>query len=236
MVQYPEHTVHGGPARRDPRIGTWLDRYLIEERIATGGFAAIYRARTASGLAVALKVLHPRLTRDPAMVARFHREGTTLTQLHDPHTVTTLAVGQTGDGVPYIAMELLTGESLQERLAREHRLPWHAAVEIAQAVCSSLAEAHALGIVHRDLKPGNIHVESRGGAELVKVIDFGIARIAPGSAADDGMELTRTGHMIGTCDYMSPEQIVGDRCTPASDIYSLGVVLYEMLTARTAAV
>src|SRR5215468_2849507 len=181
MPQYPEHTVSGRRAsKRDPRIGTWIDgRYLIEERIATGGFAAIYRARTTGGIAVALKVLHPQLTDDPSMVARFQREGATLTQLHDPHTVTTFAVGETRNGTPYIAMELLTGDSLQARLERERRLPWQAAVEIAQAVCSSLAEAHALGIVHRDLKPGNIHVESCGGGELVKVIDFGIVRIAP---------------------------------------------------------
>src|SRR5579872_708772 len=105
---------------RDPLIGTWLDdRYLVEERIATGGFGAVYRARTAAGARLALKVLHPSLTDDPGAVARFEREGATLIRLHDPHTVTTLAVGEAGDGTRYIAMELLTGESLQARLARE---------------------------------------------------------------------------------------------------------------------
>src|SRR5215468_12010096 len=148
--------------RRDPLFGTWLDdRYLIEERIATGGFGAVYRARTAAGTPLALKVLHPGLTADPNAVARFEREGATLTRLHDPHTVTTLAVGEAGDGTRYIAMELLTGENLQARLLREHTLPWQTAVAIARAVCSSLAEAHALGVVHRDLKPDNICVEPR---------------------------------------------------------------------------
>jgi serine/threonine protein kinase len=217
----------------DPLIGTLIDgRYRIEGRIATGGFGAVYRACKTTGELVALKILHPRLTADPNMVARFQREGATLIQLHDPHTVATHEVGETPDGTLYIAMELLTGESLQDRLRRVGALPWRAAVAIARAVCSSLAEAHPLGIVHRDLKPSNIHVESRGASEIVKVIDFGIVKIARGSSIDDGQELTFAGHMIGTYDYMSPEQIVGAPCHDRSDIYSLGVVLYEMLTGR----
>jgi serine/threonine-protein kinase len=234
MPESSERTSHRRPpGPRDPLLGTWLDgRYLIEERIATGGFGAVYRARSAGGMALALKVLHPALTGDPNMVARFRREGAALTQLHDPHTVSTLAVGETAAGTLYIAMELLTGESLRARLERERALPWQAAVGIARAVCSSLAEAHALGVIHRDLKPDNIHVETRGGEQRVVVIDFGIVGLAPGSAIDDGRELTSVGHMIGTYDYMSPEQVAGDRCEAASDIYSLGVVLYEMLTGR----
>jgi len=230
------HTANGRRpgATRDPLVGTMIDdRFFLEERIATGGFGAIYRARTTDGEPVALKILHPRLTTDPNMVARFRREGATLTQLHDPNTVTTLAVGETRDGTLYIAMELLTGESLHERLGRDGALPWQTAVAIARAVCSSLAEAHALGVVHRDLKPENIHVEARGdGPDVVKVIDFGIVKIERGSAIDDGHELTYAGHMIGTYEYMSPEQIVGSPCRDRSDIYSLGLVLYEMLTGR----
>ncbi|HEX7841924.1 MAG TPA: serine/threonine-protein kinase, partial [Kofleriaceae bacterium] len=221
------------PSRPDPLVGTWLDdRFLIEQRIATGGFGAIYRGRTCDGAPVALKVLHPSLTVDPTMVARFRREGETLTRLSDPHTVTTLAIGETPDGTLYIAMELLSGESLHDRVARERMLPWQAAVSIARSVCSSLAEAHALGVVHRDLKPANIQVETRGGRDFVKVLDFGVVKLMRGSAADDGRELTRAGHMIGTYEYMSPEQIVCGACDAASDIYSLGVVMYEMLTGR----
>jgi serine/threonine-protein kinase len=231
-----QNTLGGRRARdtRDPLIGALIDdRFLIEARIATGGFGAIYRARTADGEPVALKILHPWLTGDPNMVARFRREGATLTQLHDPHTVTTLAVGETGDGLLYIAMELLSGESLHDRLHRAGALPWQTAIAIARAVCSSLAEAHALGVVHRDLKPANIQIETRDdNPELVKVLDFGIVKIERGSRIDDGKELTYAGHMIGTYDYMSPEQIVGDTCHDASDIYSLGLVIYEMLTGH----
>jgi serine/threonine-protein kinase len=234
MFELHEPTFNGRPpSKPDPLLSSWLDgRFLIEERIATGGFGAIYRASTSGGLPVALKVLHPALVDDPNMVARFQREGAILTQLHDPHTVTTFAVGEAADGTLYIAMELLSGESLQDRLRRERALPWQTAVAIARAVCSSLAEVHALGVVHRDLKPANIHVERRGGAEHVKVLDFGIVKLVRGSAIDDGQDLTFAGHMIGTCDYMSPEQIVGGACDDASDIYSLGVVLYEMLTGQ----
>jgi serine/threonine-protein kinase len=237
MPRSSEHnTLDGRRERdvRDPLIGAVLDdRFLIEARIAMGGFGAVYRARTADGELVALKILHPRLTGDPHMVARFRREGATLTQLHDPHTVTTLAVGETGDGLLYIAMELLSGESLHDRLRRTGALPWQTAIAIARAVCSSLAEAHALGVVHRDLKPANIQIETRGDdAEIIKVLDFGIVKIERGSLVDDGKELTYAGHMIGTYDYMSPEQIVGDVCRDSSDIYSLGLVIYEMLTGQ----
>jgi len=229
-------TAHGRrpSPTRDPLVGTMLDdRFLIEARIATGGFGAVYRARTSGGEPVAVKILHPQLTGDPNMVARFRREGATLTQLHDPNTVTTLAVGEARDGTLYIAMELLTGESLHDRLRRDGALPWQTAVSIARAVCRSLAEAHALGVVHRDLKPENIHVAARGDApEGVKVIDFGIVKIERGSSIDDGQELTYAGHMIGTYEYMSPEQIAGSPCRNLSDIYSLGVVIYEMLTGH----
>jgi serine/threonine protein kinase len=237
MPHAPElHSTQGRRRNRehDPRIGTMVDdRFLIEARLATGGFGAIYRAHAPGGELVALKVLHPRLTSDPNMVARFRREGAALAQLHDPHTVRTRAVGEARDGTLYIAMELLSGESLHERLHRVGALPWQRAIAIARAVCSSLAEAHALGVVHRDLKPENIHVEAQGdGGEVVKVIDFGIAKIVRGSAIDDGKELTSAGYMIGTYDYMSPEQIVGSPCDGQSDIYSLGVVTYEMITGR----
>ena len=216
----------------DRWIGHWLDDALfVEARLAIGGFGAVYRAHTASGRPVAVKILHPWLIDDPTMVARFRREGQTLTQLHAQATVRTLAVGETQDGVLYIAMELLTGESLHDRLRRAGVLPWSTAVAITRAVCESLAEAHALGVIHRDLKPSNIHLEA---GDAVKVIDFGIAKLVRGGAIDDGRDLTCAGHMIGTYEYMPPEQLAGEPCDATADIYALGLILYEMVTGRRA--
>jgi serine/threonine-protein kinase len=221
--------------RRDPLVGTILDRrFRIDLKLAAGGFGAIYRATDVlSDAEVALKVLLPQMARDPNVVARFRREGATLSSLRDPHTITAYELGEAPDGTLYIVMELLHGESLYEQFRATGPLPWRRVVHIARGVCSSLAEAHAAGIVHRDLKPANIHLEVRGGdPDFVKVLDFGIAKIVQG-AEYDRTELTQAGHMIGTVDYMSPEQMVGGEMTARSDIYTLGVVMYEMIGGRT---
>ncbi|HEU4726531.1 MAG TPA: protein kinase [Kofleriaceae bacterium] len=220
--------------RSDPLLGGVFDRrFRIAAKIAAGGFGAIYRAtHLKSGHEFALKVLHPNLTGDSKVVARFLREGATLTRLRDPHTVTAYELGEAPDGTLYIVMELLRGESLYERYRVHGRLPWRRVITIARAVCSSLAEAHALGVIHRDLKPTNIHLEPReGGDDFVKVLDFGIAKILQGSELDS-TDLTHVGQMIGTLDYMSPEQMVGGQCAPSSDIYTLGIVMYEMVAGK----
>jgi len=221
--------------RYDPLVGSILDqRFRIDYQLAAGGFGAIYRATDIrSDAEVALKVLLPQLAGDPMVVARFRREGKTLANLRDPHTITAYELGEAPDGTLYIVMELLHGVSLYERFRTYGQLPWRRVLHIAQGVCSSLAEAHAVGIVHRDLKPANIHLETRGNdPDFVKVLDFGIAKIVQGNG-NERSELTQVGQMIGTVDYMSPEQMVGGEMTPASDIYTLGVVLYELLTGRT---
>jgi serine/threonine-protein kinase len=220
--------------RRDPLVGEVFDRrFQVEARIAAGGFGAIYRAtHIKSGHEFALKVLHANLTSDPRVIARFRREGATLTRLRDPHTITAYELSEAEDGTLYIVMELLYGESLYERYRKQGRMPWQRVVAIARAVCSSLAEAHALGIIHRDLKPTNIHLEQKHGtADYVKVLDFGIAKILQGGEIDSS-DLTHAGQMVGTLDYMSPEQMVGGMCTAASDIYTLGVVMYELLAGK----
>jgi serine/threonine-protein kinase len=163
-------------------------------------------------------------------VARFRREAEALAALRSPHTVRAFEFGEASEGPLYIVMELLQGESLYERYRALGPVPWRRMLAIARQVCESLAEAHALGIVHRDLKPTNIHLE-RADDDFVKVLDFGIAKILHGSALDSD-DLTRSGQMIGTFDYMAPEQMVGSTLTAQSDIYTLGLVLYEMIAGE----
>jgi serine/threonine protein kinase len=222
-------------ARLDPLVGSVLDgRYQIDFRIAAGGFGAIYHAtHVETGEQYALKVLHTELaTSDARVIARFRREGATLAQLRDPHTITAYELGEDPAGPLYIVMELLHGESLYEVYRAHGPLPWQRMVAIARMVCSSLGEAHALGIIHRDLKPANIHLERRDGTpDFVKVLDFGIAKILRESELDQ-TELTQAGQMIGTFDYMAPEQMVGGECTPSTDIYTLGIVMFEMIAGR----
>jgi serine/threonine protein kinase len=216
--------------RRSTLVGSILDeRYRVDSKIAEGGFGTIYRAtHVASGLDVALKVLHADLASDASLATRFRREAACLERLHDPHTVACYEVGQAADGTLYIAMELLAGQSLHDRMLAHGRIGWRTALSIVRDACSSLAEAHELGIIHRDLKPANLHL---GANDYVKVLDFGIARIA-NSEVDDGNELTRMGQMIGTLEYMAPEQVVGGTCDARSDIYQLGILSYEMITGR----
>jgi eukaryotic-like serine/threonine-protein kinase len=218
----------------DPLVGTVIDRrYRIEFRLAAGGFGAIYRAiHVITGRHVALKVLHATLATEPDVVARFRREAAALGQLHNPHTIKAFDFGETPDGMLYIVMELLQGETLYERFLGLGPFPWPRLVAIIRQVCSSLEEAHDLGIVHRDLKPTNIHLEEIGGdPDFVKVLDFGIAKILHGSRLE-ASDLTRSGHVVGTFEYMAPEQMVGAPTTGQSDIYTVGIVMYEMLTGE----
>jgi serine/threonine protein kinase len=219
----------------DPLVGKLInDRYRIQAKLAAGGFGSIYRALgVVNNRKVAIKVMHRELSSDPQLAARFRREAVTLCSLRDAHTVTMYEFDQTADGRLFIVMELLEGRNLLELFRASGPLPWRRMLAIARAVCSALAEAHALGIVHRDLKPANIFLEERrGGGDGVKVLDFGIAKIMHGSDIDDGSELTYTGQAVGTLEYMAPEQLVGGKCDGRTDMYTLGVVAYEMIVGR----
>jgi serine/threonine-protein kinase len=217
--------------RGDSAIGTVVDnKYRIDSKIAVGGFGAIYRAtNVANGVDVALKVLHADLANDASLAGRFLRESKTLGRLKCPHTVVTYERGEASDGTLYIAMELLEGESLLERVKKTGPMPWRDALGIMRAVCMSLAEAHEMGIIHRDLKPANIHIGKNG---VVKVLDFGVAKLLSWSSLDDGKQYTLAGQSVGTLEYMAPEQIAGDECDATTDIFALGVVVYELVTGR----
>ncbi len=211
------------------------NRFKVESKIGEGGFGAVYRGvQLATGRKVALKLLHPEMTKDENLVARFRREGMVLCNLRDAHTITTYDFDQTPDGTLYIAMELLEGKSLHQIFHEQAPLEWKRVFKILTEMCSSLAEAHSQGIVHRDLKPENIYLESRpGNPEFVKILDFGIAKVMRGDSIDpQSPQLTATGQTLGTLEYMSPEQLMGKQLDGRSDVYALGVVAYEMITGR----
>lgn len=197
--------------------------YRIERRLGAGGMGTVYLGRHAeTGHVAAVKVLPAAMAREPGFVARFTREIDAMRQLKSPHIVELYDNG-VDDGTYFYAMEFVDGETLTERLRREKRIPWRDVVDIGVQICRALKSAHNSGIVHRDLKPSNLLLGKDG---VVKLTDFGVAQVFAGG------KLTLTGGMIGTAEYMSPEQAAGQRATKRSDIYSLGAVLYVMLTGR----
>jgi serine/threonine-protein kinase len=203
---------------------TLADRYELLGHIARGGMADVYEARdTLLGRRVAVKVLHSQFSSDEAFVKRFRREAQAAANLSHPNIVGIYDWGQEGSTY-FIVMELIEGRSLRDVLRQEGPLLPRRAIEISAEVAAALSVAHRSGLVHRDIKPGNMLLAADG---TVKVTDFGIAR-----AWDDSSELTKTGAVIGTATYFSPEQAQGAPADERSDIYALGVVMYEMLTGR----
>ncbi|MCB9601165.1 MAG: serine/threonine protein kinase [Sandaracinus sp.] len=218
--------------QQDPLIGhTIADRFVIQSRVGSGGMGSVYRAMQL-GLErdVALKLLKEEVSWDPDTITRFHREAKAMSLLVHPNTVRVFDFGQTYDGTLYLAMELLEGEMVTKRLEREGALSPTEVIRIGSQILSSLHEAHAKGIVHRDLKPDNIFLASvEGHAEpVVKVLDFGIAKVFEGENRFDQLE-TQAGTVFGTPRYMSPEQAQGKPLDPRSDLYSVGVLLYQLL-------
>jgi serine/threonine-protein kinase len=181
---------------------------------------------------VAIKTLLAQFAKDPQVIARFMREVGTVSELEHPNTIKVYDFGQTASGELYIAMELLSGISLEDAVEKGGPLPPERVDRIMGQVCGSLEEAHQKGIIHRDLKPANIYLTTRAGEEdYVKVLDFGIAKRDDRNSKAE-QKLTQQGTVLGTPPYMSPEQFKGKELDPRSDIYSLGVVTYEMLTGR----
>ena len=202
-------------------------RYRLDARIAQGGMSTVYRAfDTVLERRVAIKVMHREIASDSDQLERFRREARAVAQLNHPHIVTVIDAGQNEDPahpLPYIVFEHVDGETLKERIRRLGPLPIEEAVAYAIEIARGLGAAHDRHIVHRDVKPQNVLLDPEGRA---KITDFGIAR----TLTEAG--LTVDGRVLGTTDYVSPEQALGHPVTPQSDIYSLGIVLYEMLTGE----
>src|SRR3712207_6781281 len=203
-------------------VGTSLSgRYRLDQQIGTGGMSTVYRAfDTVLERQVAVKLMHRDMAGHPDQLERFRREARAVAQLNHPHIVQVIDAGE-DDGMPYIVFEYVEGETLKDRIRRFGRLEVPESLAYAIEITRALAVAHDRGIVHRDVKPQNVLVDEEGQA---KVTDFGIARTL------DQEGLTADGRVLGTTDYVSPEQALGHAVTGQSDIYSLGIVLFEMLT------
>ncbi len=205
-------------------LGTTLSgRYRLEARIGAGGMSTVYRALDETlQRQVAIKLMNREVASDSDQLERFRREARAVAQLSHPHIVGVIDAGE-DESRPYIVFEYVEGETLKERIRRLGRLPISEAVAYAIEIARALGAAHARHIVHRDVKPQNVLIDEEGSA---KVTDFGIARTL------DEEGLTADGRVLGTTDYVSPEQALGQRVTGQSDLYSLGIVLYEMLTGE----
>jgi serine/threonine-protein kinase len=203
------------------------DRYSVLRKLGEGGMGEVYLGEHVKmGRQCAIKVMRATMANDPAAAGRFGREAANASRINHPNVAIVYDFGETPDGIIYIAMELVDGEPLSNLIAREKALTVARATEICRQVAEALGAAHELGIVHRDLKPDNIMIVTKDGRDLVKVVDFGIAK----AMQSGGTRLTRTGFVLGTPAYMSPEQIAGDVLDGRTDLYSLGCILFELLT------
>jgi serine/threonine-protein kinase len=203
-------------------VGSWV----VEATAARGGFGTVYRARhLGSGRPAAIKVLHAVIANLPGVVERFHREAETIRRLRHPNIVELLEIGSLQDARPYLVMEWLEGPTLERAVQSGGALSPERVLAVMEGLCAALATAHAAGVVHRDLKASNV-ILGPDGEPPVKLVDFGVAKLLDGEGS-----LTATGFRVGTPSYMSPEQILGQPVSPATDVYALGVLLFLLLTA-----
>ncbi len=219
-----------GATPGDPYVGrTVAQKYKVHQLLDRGGMGQVYKATDLRlDRPVALKMLNAALLADPTVVQRFHREARAASRLNHPNSISIIDFGQAEDGVLYLAMEYVPGRSLTRLIAEEFPLDTARVVKIGSQILAALTEAHALGVLHCDLKSDNVMVESRHDeTDVVKVLDFGIAKLAEG-----GPRLTQAGTVCGTPGYMSPEQAHGQKLDSRSDLYSVGVILYELVTGK----
>ena len=223
------------PSRGDLVGQLIAGRYRVIEPLGQGAMGRVYLAEHVKmERRCAIKVMSPELVSDADAISRFNREATNASRIQHPNVATVYDFGESADGLVFLAMEFVPGEALSRICDREHALPAARAANIARQVADGLDAAHDLGIIHRDLKPDNIMIaQAKDGRDIVKIVDFGIAKGTQQGAA--GREaLTRTGVVVGTLQYMSPEQLGGDPIDGRSDLYALGCMLYEMLTGESA--
>ncbi len=206
-----------------------LPGYSIKETLGKGGMSTVYRAiHTELNRTVALKIFSPKAKNKELFVERLKREGKLMAQLKHPNVLAIHDAAVMEDGTPYLVLEYIKGEDLQQKLHNQFTLNQRTAVRIAIKVCEGLSAVHQLGIIHRDIKPANVLLGSNG---CVKVTDFGISKDM--RTTEQNTSLTMTGTTVGTADYMSPEQTRNEDLSPRSDLYSVGVLLYEMLMGVT---
>jgi len=209
------------------------ERYCVEAKLGRGAMGTVYRARHVKvGREVAIKVMHPELTRDPTMVARFEREAAIAARLDHKNVISVLDVGETPDGQKLMVLELARGETLAAVLERGP-LGAPRVIRLITQLLQGLDHAHDAGLVHRDLKPENVIVEHDDyGEEVPRILDFGIAVLRERDDSAAGQRLTDTGTVLGTPPYMAPEQAFGDAPDPRTDLFALGVIAYELLCGR----
>lgn len=210
------------------------ERYRLIELVGKGGMGTVYRAEHVHiRKSFALKVLHRELTHHAEAVKRFEREAIAAGRIEHPNVATAIDFGKLPNGAFYLVLEYVQGRTLRQLLTAEKRLPIARAVHIARQIASALASAHGAGVVHRDLKPDNVMlVESSVEADWIKVLDFGVAKLRTEDVPEE-TAITRFGTVFGTPEYMSPEQALGQAVDASSDLYALGIMIYEMLIGRT---
>ncbi len=228
---------HDAGATQQRFIGRVIDdRYRIDQALAEGGMGAVFIAEHLKlHKTVALKVILPEFVGNDEIAARFAREAMASAQIDHPNVASALDYGALPEGGAYLVMQWVQGRSLQEWVDERGPIPWQMACDIGSQVADALAAAHAKGIVHRDLKPDNILIEDRDGGPLVKVLDFGIARLAQEPAAParaPRTSLTQVGTVMGTIGYMAPEQAMGEAVDPRADLYALGIIMWEQIAGR----
>jgi len=222
--------------QQDPFIGRDIlqGQFQILQKIGSGGMGSVYKAlQPAMNRMVAVKILHPKLANRKDLVSRFRREARAMSHLTHPNTVKVYLYGELEDGSLYIVMEFLEGKNLNQTVRSEGPMTIERGLPILIQACNALEEAHRAGIIHRDLKPENIFVSQTGGIkDYAKVLDFGLAKVTEREMRPGSIILTQEGMVFGTPEFMSPEQAQGKSLTASSDIYSLAVILYEVLTGK----